>query len=73
MVPVVGEIIVLWVWGGFVVGGATLRLFFVLHFILPFILLGVVVGHLIFLHKRGRRRILLLHRGWGKIPFFPYY
>ncbi len=49
-VPIVGNSIVIWLWGGFSVGNPTLNRFFSLHYILPIIILLLVVLHLIFLH-----------------------
>jgi quinol-cytochrome oxidoreductase complex cytochrome b subunit len=52
-VPVIGSKLVFWIWGGFAVGGPTLRRFFALHFILPFVLTVVVLLHLYYLHSAG--------------------
>jgi ubiquinol-cytochrome c reductase cytochrome b subunit len=52
-IPILGETIVKWVWGGFSVNNSTLNCFFSLHFLLPFILLVIVIIHLIFLHYTG--------------------
>jgi len=52
-IPILGETIVKWVWGGFSVNNSTLNCFFSLHFLLPFILLVLVIVHLIFLHYTG--------------------
>ena len=40
-------------WGGFTVNDATLKRFFSLHFILPFLLFGMVAVHVVFLHETG--------------------
>ncbi|MCL7040758.1 hypothetical protein MKW94_011212 [Papaver nudicaule] len=42
-IPVVGDTIVSWLWGGFSVDNATLNRFFSLHYLLPFILVGASV------------------------------
>jgi len=55
-IPILGETIVKWVWGGFSVNNSTLNCFFSLHFLLPFILLVLVIVHLIFLHYTGSTR-----------------
>ena len=39
------------VWGGFSVNNATLNRFFSLHYLLPFILAALVVGHLLTLNE----------------------
>lgn len=53
VVPVFGEDLVYWLWGGFSVSNPTLRRFFGLHFVLPFVILAFVFLHLIFLHNSG--------------------
>lgn len=58
VVPYVGGSLLEWVWGGFSVGGPTLSRFFILHYIFPFIILGLRLVHLIFLHENGRRNSL---------------
>ena len=52
-IPLVGENIVTWLWGGFSVDNETLNRFFSLHFVLPFVIVGVVILHLIALHRFG--------------------
>jgi len=52
--PVVGEPIVTWLWGGYSVDNPTLNRFFSLHYLLPFMLLGVVVLHVWALHVVGQ-------------------
>jgi len=73
VIPFLGEIVVFWVWGGFVVRGLSVSFFFTLHFFLPLLLLLVVGVHLFVLHHFGRSSVLYLHRGAGKLSFFPYY
>lgn len=52
-IPYVGNIIVIWIWGGFSINNATLNRFVSLHFLLPFILLIFIFFHLFFLHITG--------------------
>jgi quinol-cytochrome oxidoreductase complex cytochrome b subunit len=52
-VPVVGEPIAYWLWGGFSVGNPTLNRFLSIHFLLPFLILGLVFVHLSLLHEGG--------------------
>jgi quinol-cytochrome oxidoreductase complex cytochrome b subunit len=52
--PGVGEAIVTWLWGGFAVGNPTLNRFFSLHYLLPFVIVGVVVLHVWALHVVGQ-------------------
>ena len=52
--PFVGEPIVTWLWGGYTVGGPTLTRFYSLHYLLPFIIAGIVVLHIWALHVAGQ-------------------
>ena len=52
-VPLVGQPITQWLWGGFTVGNATLNRFFSLHFFLPFVIAGLSLIHIALLHKDG--------------------
>jgi ubiquinol-cytochrome c reductase cytochrome b/c1 subunit len=69
-----GESIVEWLWGGFSVDSPTLNRFFVLHYLFPFLILGVVGLHLIALHQHGSNNPLGIEaKKDEKIPFHPYY
>ena len=52
-IPGIGESIVQLLWGGFSIDNPTLNRFFVLHFLLPFVILGVVLLHVVALHVTG--------------------
>jgi ubiquinol-cytochrome c reductase cytochrome b/c1 subunit len=52
--PGIGEGIVTWLWGGYAVGNPTLNRFYALHYLLPFIIAGVVVLHVWALHVVGQ-------------------
>ena len=52
--PIVGQPIVTWLWGGFSVDNPTLNRFFSLHYLLPFVLVGVVILHVWALHVAGQ-------------------
>ncbi len=73
--PVVGESIVTWLWGGFSVDNPTLNRFFSLHYLMPFLLVGVVFMHLWALHTHGSNNPLGIDVKSDKdtIPFHPYY
>merc|ERR1712241_145770 len=60
-------------WGGFAVDNATLTRFFALHFLLPFVIAGLSIVHLLFLHVTGSRNPLGLNRNMDKSPFHPYF
>jgi ubiquinol-cytochrome c reductase cytochrome b subunit len=53
-IPVVGTAITQWLWGGFSVSGATLNRFFSLHYLLPFVIVGLVGLHVWALHVVGQ-------------------
>mgnify|MGYP000636529109 CR=1 FL=1 len=72
-VPVIGQYIVEWLWGGFIVDNATLNRFFSLHFFLPFIIAGLSLLHLALLHKDGSNNPLGISSASDKIPFYPYF
>ena len=72
-IPYIGKILVEWMWGGFAVDNATLNRFFALHFFLPFLIIGLVILHFLFLHQTGSNNPLGLERDSDKIPFHWYY
>ena len=74
-VPLVGEDIVTWMWGGFAVGNPTLNRFYALHYLLPFVLVGVVVVHIWALHvvKSNNPLGIDMKGPQDSIPFHPYY
>jgi len=72
-VPWVGNDIVVWLWGGFAVDNATLTRFFSLHYLLPFLLLGMVGVHIIVLHETGSSNPLGVGYRIDNIPFGPYF
>jgi ubiquinol-cytochrome c reductase cytochrome b/c1 subunit len=53
-IPVVGEAVVTWLWGGYAVGNPTLNRFYALHYLLPFVIAGVVGLHIWALHVVGQ-------------------
>jgi quinol-cytochrome oxidoreductase complex cytochrome b subunit len=73
--PVVGEPVVNWLWGGFAVDNPTLQRFFSLHYLLPFVIAGVVGLHIWALHVPGNNNPLGIDvRGpQDMVPFHPYY
>ena len=52
-IPVVGDWIVTWLWGGFSVDNPTLNRFYALHYLMPFVLFAVVGLHVVALHVHG--------------------
>jgi ubiquinol-cytochrome c reductase cytochrome b subunit len=72
-IPFIGSSIVEWLWGGFSVGNATLNRFFSLHYLLPFIITGLVIIHLALLHKDGSNNPLGIHSNVDVVTFYPYF
>ncbi|AXK83360.1 cytochrome b [Pseudolabrys taiwanensis] len=73
-IPGVGETIVTWLWGGYAVGNPTLNRFFSLHYLLPFVIAGVVVLHVWALHVVGQNNPTGIEPKSDKdtVPFTPY-
>ena len=74
-IPLVGDNITQWLWGGYSVDNPTLSRFYTLHFLLPFLIVGVVVLHIVALHTHGSNNPLGIDRKGPQdtIPFHPYY
>lgn len=72
-IPLIGQDIVQYIWGGFSVDNATLNRFFSLHYLLPFILVALVVVHLIALHEHGSNNPLGISSNVDKLSFHPYF
>ena len=75
VVPIVGTAVVEWLWGGFAVDNALLNRFFALHYLFPFLIVGVVILHIVALHTHGSNNPLGIDRKGPQdsIPFHPYY
>ena len=73
-IPIVGESIVTWLWGGYGIGNPTLQRFFSLHYLLPFVIAGVVVLHIWALHVVGQNNPTGVEPKTVKdtVPFSPY-
>jgi ubiquinol-cytochrome c reductase cytochrome b/c1 subunit len=74
IIPGVGTAIVEWLWGGYSVSGTTLNRFFALHYLLPFVLFGIVVLHIWALHVAGQNNPtgLDIKTKADAVPMFPY-
>ena len=74
-IPVVGDYIVTWLWGGFSVDNPTLNRFFALHYLLPFVIVGLVFLHIVALHtvKSNNPLGIDIKGPQDAIPFHPYY
>lgn len=75
VIPVIGDEFVIWLWGGYSVGDPTLNRFFALHYLLPFVICGVVFLHLWALHTShsNNPKGIDLKKKTDWIPFHPYY
>jgi ubiquinol-cytochrome c reductase cytochrome b/c1 subunit len=72
--PVVGEGIVKWLWGGYSVGNPTLNRFYSLHYLLPFVIVGLVGLHVWALHVAGQNNPTGVEPKSSRdtVPFTPY-
>lgn len=68
-VPIIGNKLTYWLWGGFRVENPTLNRFFSIHFLLPFILAFMSIVHMSILHQIGSSRNLNLNINKDKISF----
>jgi ubiquinol-cytochrome c reductase cytochrome b/c1 subunit len=74
-IPLVGTGIVEWLWGGYSVDNPTLTRFFTLHYLIPFLILGLVVLHIWALHVPGNNNpigIDVKKPSKDTVPFHPY-
>ena len=73
-IPLVGDGLKTWILGDYTVGNATLNRFFALHYVLPFVILGVVGLHVVAVHVHGSNNpagIDIKSKG-DTVSFFPY-
>jgi ubiquinol-cytochrome c reductase cytochrome b/c1 subunit len=73
--PVIGETIVTFLWGGYSVDNPTLNRFFSLHYLLPFMIFGVVILHVWALHHVGQNNptgVEVKNVAKDTVPFTPY-
>ena len=74
-IPFIGDSIVTMLWGGFSVDNPTLNRFFALHYLMPFLIVGVVILHLVALHRFGSNNPIGIDPSGPQdtVPFHPYY
>ena len=72
-VPLVGDTLVTWLWGGFSVDNAALNRFYSLHYLLPFIIAGTSLVHIAALHQYGSNNPIGSNALVDKIAFYPYF
>jgi ubiquinol-cytochrome c reductase cytochrome b/c1 subunit len=74
-IPLIGDPIVTWLWGGYSVDNPTLNRFFALHYLLPFMIVGVVILHVWALHVTGQNNpagVEVKNVERDTLPFTPY-
>ena len=74
-IPFIGPNITTWLWGGYSIDNPTLNRFFSLHYLLPFVLAGVVILHIWALHVVGNNNPtgISVKSDKDTVPFHPYY
>ncbi|NBB99205.1 MAG: cytochrome b [Alphaproteobacteria bacterium] len=80
-IPGIGEMLQTWLLGGPAVGNATLTRFFSLHYLLPFVILGLSILHIWAFHTTGNnnptgvdvRRTSKEEAAKDTLPFWPYF
>jgi len=72
-IPYIGKTIVEWIWGGFSVNNATLNRFLSLHYLLPFLIVGMTLVHLSLLHQWGSNNPLGINTNVDTVSFYPYF
>jgi ubiquinol-cytochrome c reductase cytochrome b subunit len=74
-IPLIGENVAIWLWGGYSIDNPTLNRFFSLHYLIPFLILGVVILHIWALHVPGNNNPvgISVKSKQDTVPFHPYY
>ncbi|MDP1025697.1 cytochrome b/b6 [Sphingomonas sp. KR1UV-12] len=74
-IPLVGETIRVWLLGGYAPDNAALNRFFSLHYLLPFVIAGVIILHIWALHIPGSNNPtgVDVKGEQDTVPFHPYY
>ncbi len=75
VIPIIGDEVLEWLWGGPSISNPTLHRFYALHYLFPFLIVGVVALHLVALHQHGSNNPLGVEKKHPEdtIPFHPYY
>jgi quinol-cytochrome oxidoreductase complex cytochrome b subunit len=71
-VPFVGDSVANWIWGGYSVSAPTLTRFYSIHYLLPFIIMGLILVHLILLHTATSSNPNQTSDP-DRFPFHPYF
>jgi ubiquinol-cytochrome c reductase cytochrome b subunit len=73
IIPILGKILVEWIWGRFSVSYPTLNRFFSFHFLFPFIIIFFIFIHIYFLHINGSNNTISSPLNLDKISFDPFF
>nr|YP_011017613.1 apocytochrome b [Bostrychia tenuissima]WQF69436.1 apocytochrome b [Bostrychia tenuissima] len=71
--PMIGDYMVFWLWGGFSVDNATLNRFFSLHYTLPFVITATSLVHITLTHQEGSGNPLGIDSYSDKVNLYPYF
>lgn len=74
-IPLIGDSLASWLWGGFAIDNPTLNRFFSLHYLIAFLIFGVVMLHIWALHVPGNNnpKGIEVKGPQDTLPFHPYY
>ncbi len=72
-IPVIGTDLVQWIWGGYSVDNPTLKRFYTIHFLMPFIILALALLHITLLHHWGSNSPLGIGAKLDNRRFTPYF
>nr|YP_009122972.1 cytochrome b [Meloidogyne enterolobii]AJK90856.1 cytochrome b [Meloidogyne enterolobii] len=73
VIPIFGDRLIIFFWGGYYLNSFSLKFFFVMHFILPLLIFVLIFFHLIFLHYYSSSNNLFNSTKFNKRSFFPFY
>jgi ubiquinol-cytochrome c reductase cytochrome b subunit len=71
-IPIIGDSLVVYLWGGYSVDNPTLKRFFILHFLLPLVMVIISAIHLGYLHRKGSANPLGVDTT-DVVTFYPRY
>lgn len=73
VIPLLGKYLVLLIWGGFSLNRRTVKFFFLIHFLLPFLIILLINLHLVYLHFYGSRMNLGMRSKLIKRSFYSFF
>ena len=75
IIPFIGEPLIKFIWGGSIVGTLTLERFFMIHYLLPSLIVGLIILHLTSLHKLGSTNTVRAVKtiDYNFVPLYPYF